>query len=83
MGETIKPVVETSGWVDVITVVLPIVILMIIGVIIAAIIYIVKIVKRYLANTKIAEKKLKMEEIDIQEIKQRLDRIEKNLSEVE
>ena len=66
MGETIKPVVETSGWVDVITVVLPIVLLVIIGVIIVVIIYIVKIVKRYLANTKIAEKKLKMEEIDIQ-----------------
>ena len=81
MGETI--VVETSGWVDVITAVLPIVLLVIIGVIIVAIIYIVKIVKRYLANTKIAEKKLKMEETDIQEIKQRLDRIEKILNDAE
>ena len=79
MGEIIHPEIETSGWVEVITTVLPIVLLTIIGVMIVAIVYIVKIVKCNLANTKIAEEKLKMEETDIQEIKQRLDRIEKNL----
>ncbi|WP_332650414.1 hypothetical protein [Lysinibacillus sp. 54212] len=55
----------------------------IISVIIVAFVYIVRIVNRYLANAKIAEQKLKMEETDLQEIKQRLERIEKILSEVE
>lgn len=47
--------------------------------IIISIIYIVKIFKRYLTNSKIVEQKLKLVETDIQETKQRLDRIEKNL----
>lgn len=75
--ETVKPEVETSGFVEVFTAVLPFILLAIIGVIIVAIVYIVKLVKRHLANGKITEQKLKMVETDLQEIKQRLDQIEK------
>ncbi|WP_148630822.1 hypothetical protein [Bacillus sp. E214] len=77
--ETVKPEVETSNFVDIFTNVLPFFLLAVMILIIIAIIYIVKIFKRYLTNSKMVEQKLKLIETDIQETKQRLDRIEKNL----
>ena len=81
MEKTIKPEVETSAFVEVFTAVLPFVLLAAVVVLIVAIVYVVKIVNRYLVNGKIAEQKFKREETDIQEIKNQLDRIEKILNE--
>lgn len=79
--ETIETKGETSLFVEVFTTVLPFILLAILAAIIITIVFIVKIIKRYLANGKIAEQKLKMEQTDIQEIKQRLDRMEKIIRE--
>ena len=81
MEKTIEPEVETSGFVEVFTAVLPFVLLAAVVVLIVAIVYVVKIANRYLVNGKIAEQKFKREEKDIQEIKNRLDRIERILNE--
>jgi hypothetical protein len=77
--EIVKPEAETSNFVEIFTNVLPFFLLALISVIIIAIVYIVKIIKHYLTNSKTVDQKLKLVETDIQETKQRLDRIEKNL----
>ncbi|WP_455675593.1 hypothetical protein [Pradoshia sp.] len=66
-------------YVEIFTAVFPFILLAIMGV---AIVTSVRFVKRYLDNGQIAEKKLKMEQTEIQNIKQRLDRIEKLINDV-
>ncbi len=61
-------------YVEIFTAVFPFILLAIMGV---AIVTSVRLVKRHLDNGQIAEQKLKMEQTEIQNIKQRLDRIEK------
>ena len=82
MQKTLEPEMETSAYIEIFTTVLPFVLLGLLVVIIVVIIYVVKLANRYLANGKLAEQKFKREETDIQEIKNRLDRIEKILNEV-
>ena len=66
--------VETSGFVEVITSVLPFILLVIIAIIIFVIVYFVKLVKQH----KTTDQKLKMLETELQEIRQQLDRIQKS-----
>ncbi|WP_455660759.1 hypothetical protein [Pradoshia sp.] len=74
---TINAETETSTFVEVFTAILPLILLAVIGVIIVAIVYIIKIVKHHLPDDKAAEQQLKTVVKDIEAIKQRLDRIEK------
>ena len=76
---TIYPERETAGFVEVFTTIFPFIFLAIIVLIIVAMIYTIKIVKRYLANNKMAEQQQKSMHTDIQEIKERLDRMERDL----
>lgn len=66
-------------FVEIFTIVFPFILLAIMGL---AIVISVRLVKRYLDNGQIAEQKFKMEQTEIQHIKQRLDRIEKLINEV-
>ena len=75
---TINPERETSGYVEVFTTILPFILLAIIVVIIIAMFYTVMIVKRYLADDKMSEQQRKSIHTDIQEIKERLDRMERD-----
>ena len=76
--KTVNAEVETSGFVEVITSVLPFILLVIIAIIIFVILYFVKLVKQQLAYGKATDQKLKVLETEIQEIKQQLDHIEKS-----
>ena len=51
--------------------------------VIAGIVALAKVVKRYLRNGKLAEEKLRLENEEIKDIKQRLDKIEAILKDVE
>ena len=66
--------VETSGFVEVITSVLPFILLVIIAITIFAIVYLVKLVKQH----KTTGQQLRKLETELQEIRQQLDRIEKS-----
>ena len=69
---------ETSSYVEVFTAILPFILLAIVAIIVIAIVVLIKMIKAYLKNSRISEEKLKMEQVEIQNIKERLDRIEKN-----
>ncbi|MDE1376467.1 hypothetical protein, partial [Bacillus licheniformis] len=51
--------------------------------VIAGIVALTKVVKRYLRNGKLAEEKLRLENEEIKDIKQRLEKIEAILKDVE
>ena len=80
---TVTPKAETSLFVDVFTTVVPIIIVTMIILSIVAIIYIFKLANRYIANGKIAEQKLQMEQTEIKDIKERLEQIEKKLNTID
>ena len=80
---TVTPKAETSLFVDVFTTVVPIIIVTMIILSIVAIIYIFKLAKRYIANGKIAEQRLQMEQTELKDIKERLEQIEKKLNTID
>ncbi|KIL47948.1 hypothetical protein [Jeotgalibacillus campisalis] len=64
------------GAVDIITILIPIYYIVIAILILGAAYFFVKIAKRYLANGKLQEERIKIETNEITEIKRRLDNIE-------
>ena len=80
---TVTPKAETSLFVDVFTTVVPIIIVTMIILSIVAIIYIFKLANRYIANGKIAEQRLQMEQTELKDIKERLEQIEKKLNTID
>ncbi|KKB74130.1 MULTISPECIES: hypothetical protein [Bacillus] len=71
------------GAVDIITILIPIYYAVMAALVIVGIVALTKVVKRYLRNGKLAEEKFKLESEEIKEIKQRLDKIEALLKDVE
>ena len=70
---------ETSSFVEVFTAILPFILLATLFIIVIAIVGLIKMMKAYLKNSRISEEKLRLEQVEIQNIKERLDRIEKKL----
>lgn len=64
------------GTVDIITILIPIYYLVMAAIVIVGLVALTKVVKRYLRNGKLAEEKFKLENEEIKDIKQRLDKIE-------
>lgn len=71
------------GTVDIITILIPVYYFVMTALVIAGIVALTKVVKRYLRNGKLAEEKLRLENEEIKDIKQRLEKIEAILKDVE
>ncbi|MCY7793542.1 hypothetical protein [Bacillus haynesii] len=71
------------GTVDIITILIPVYYFVMAALVIAGIVALTKVVKRYLRNSKLAEEKLRLENEEIKDIKQRLEKIEAILKDVE
>lgn len=71
------------GAVDIITILIPIYYLVMAVFIILGIVLLIKVIRRYLKNSELLEQKFKRENEDIKEIKDRLNRIEEKLKDVD
>lgn len=71
------------GAVDIITILIPIYYLVMAVFIILGIVLLIKVIRRYLKNGDLLEQKFKRENEDIKEIKERLNRIEEKLKDVD
>lgn len=65
------------------TIVAPIILLAVVALVIFSFIVVVKMIKRFLKDSKLYEEQLKLKGQEIEIIKNRLDKIEKILSDVE
>lgn len=71
------------GAVDIITILIPIYYLVMAVFIILGIVLLIKVIRRYLKNGDLLEQKFNRENEDIKEIKERLNRIEEKLKDVD
>ena len=71
------------GTVDIITILIPIYYLTIFILAIIGIVVLIKVIRRYLKNGKLAEQQFKRENEEIKEIKDRLNKIENLLKDID
>lgn len=71
------------GSVEIITILIPIYYLVVTILIILAIIYTAKVIRRYLKNGELAEKQFERESEELKEIKERLNKIETLLKDID